>query len=252
VFLWAHSADLGRPSALAGAFDPALLRSFFAMGGEGLRCQGQGIGQLVGLTERPTGCDEAIDKMLIAPGGKGNVLGKLAAKLPHGDRIGTYAHPDGTFRSGPPPKVQVAEVQNARCFQTRGYSVGDRGLHAVTEQPEAGETVSLPRYLGLGDAAAGRVMQASPAGRDAAILDYFKSRKTLGEVIHRFFGDPGLQVAAGRFAGPEHQAAIALLRARLGDAGFASGLNAVERAELELLAAAPQDFISCIARRGEA
>ena len=44
VFLWVHSADLGRPSALAAAFDPAPMRTFFAMGGEGLRCQMQGIG----------------------------------------------------------------------------------------------------------------------------------------------------------------------------------------------------------------
>ena len=72
----------------------------------------------------------------------------------------------------------------------------------------------------------------------------------MGEVIHRFFGDPGLQVAAARYASPEHQTAIALLRERLTDPGFASALSPLERAELELLAAAPQDFISCTARRG--
>ena len=44
VFLWFHSADLGKPSALAEAFDPAPMRTFFAMGGEGMRCQVQGIG----------------------------------------------------------------------------------------------------------------------------------------------------------------------------------------------------------------
>ncbi len=61
--------------------------------------------------------------------------------------------------------------------------------------------------------------------RDAALLDYFKSRKTLGEIIHRFFGDPGLQVATARYAGPEHQSAVALLRQRLTDPGFASALS---------------------------
>ena len=142
--------------------------------------------------------------------------------------------------------------ESARCFQTDRYSVGDRGLHAVTERPREGDTISLPRYLALSDAAARRVTQASAAERDAAILGYFKSRKTLGGVIHRFFGDPGLLVAGARLAGPEHQAAITLLRERLTDPGFASALSAVERAELEVLAAAPQDFISCTARRGQA
>jgi hypothetical protein len=94
------------------------------------------------------------------------------------------------------------------------------------------------------------VTQASAAERDTALVNYFKARKSMGEVIHRFFGDPGLQVASARFAGPEHQAAITLLRGRLAAAGFASALSAVERAELDVLAAAPQDFISCTARRG--
>ena len=90
--------------------------------------------------------------------------------------------------------------------------------------------------------------EASSAERDAALIDFFKSRKTLGQVIHRFFGDPGLQVAAARYAGPAHQTAIALLRERLTAAGFAAALSPLERAELELLAAA-LDFISCTARR---
>ena len=58
VFLWSHSADLGKPSALANAFDPAPMRTFFAMGGEGMRCQMQGIGWLIGVAEEPTGCDQ--------------------------------------------------------------------------------------------------------------------------------------------------------------------------------------------------
>ena len=74
------------------------------------------------------------------------------------------------------------------------------------------------------------------------------ARKAMGEVIHRFFGDPGLQVAATRYARSEHQTAIARLRERLTVPGFASSLSPLERAELELLAASPLDFVSCVAR----
>ena len=42
-----------------------------------------------------------------------------------------------------------------------------------------------------------------------------------------------------------------LLRERLADPGFASALSPLERAELELLAAAPLDFVSCTARRAQ-
>ena len=85
---------------------------------------------------------------------------------------------------------------------------------------------------------------------DPTFLEYFNTRKVLGWVIHRFFGDPGLRVVTARYVAPEHQSAIAVLRERLTDPGFASALKPLERAELDLLAAAPLDFISCTARRG--
>src|SRR5262249_24346149 len=99
--------------------------------------------------------------------------------------------------------------------------------------------------------AARRVAEASPAERDRRLLDYFTMRKSMGEVIHRFFGDPGLEAEAARYTAPEHQAAIALLRERLTDPGFASALRPPARAELEVLGATPQDFISCTARRAQ-
>jgi Zn-dependent protease with chaperone function len=253
VFLWAHSADLGRPSALAAAFDPAPIRTFFAIGGEGLRCQMQGIGWVTGLAAAPTACDQtSMDEMLAAHRGESNIFGMLHDRKPEvgQNSSGLNIRRDGTFSNVARPDVQLAEVQHARCFQTdRPYSVGDRGLHSVTEQPRG--DISLPRYLALSDDAARRVTDASPAARDTALLDYYGSRKTLGEIIHRFFGDPGLKVAAARYAGSEHQSAIALLRKRLTDPGFASALSPLKRAELELLAAAPLDFVSCIARRAQ-
>jgi len=250
VFLWAHSADLGNPAALVKAFDPAAMRTMFARAGEAERCQRQGIAWLSGLAEKPTACGD-MDKLLAGHPDKDALIGNL--KEPMGQQTnGLYAWPDGTFRSAAPPMVQLVEVRQQRCFQTDDYAVGDRGLHAVTEQPGEGEAVSLPRYLALDDAAARRVAGAGSFELDNALVAYFRSRKTFGEVIHRFFGDPGLKVAAARYAGPEHQTAITRLRGRLaisGIAAFASALSPLERAELELLAAAPLDFVSCTARR---
>jgi Zn-dependent protease with chaperone function len=247
VFLVVHSADLGNPAALVKAFDPAAMRTFFAKAGQAERCQRQGIAWLTGMADLPTDCGD-LDKMLAGHPDKDALIGKLAQP---GE--GMYRWPDGTFRSVAPPDARLAEVRQERCFQTDDYEVGDRGLHAVTEQPGEGETVSLSRYLALDDAAARRVVKAGSFELDAALVAYFRSRKAFSEAIHRFFGDPGLQVAAARYAGPEHQTAITRLRGRLaieGIAAFASALSPLEQAELELLAAAPQDFISCVARRG--
>jgi Zn-dependent protease with chaperone function len=256
VFLWVHSADLGNPAAIAKAFDPAPLRTVLVMGGDGLRCQLQAVGALIRQTAPPTGCDPtSTNEMLAAHRGKDDIFGKLADRMPEvgQNSSGITTRADGTFSNVARPDVKLAEVQRARCFQTdRPYSVGDRGLHSVTERPRDGDTISLPRYLGYNDAAARSVMEATlPADRDLRLVDYFKVRKLMSETIHRFFGDPGLQVAAARYVAPEHQTAIALLRERLADPGFASALSPLERAELDVLAAAPQDFISCTARRAQ-
>jgi hypothetical protein len=199
------------------------------------------------MVTKPTGCD--VDQMLAPFREKEGLIGKLAAGMSEPPK-GMHKWPDGTFRSAAPPNVQLAEVQQARCFQTGRYSVGDRGLHSVNEVPRKDDAISLPRYLALGDDAARRVREASPADRDKALLDYFKSRKTFGEVIHRFFGEPGLEVAAARYGDPAHQAATDQLRVRFGDGDFAPTLSPLERAEIELLATSSQDFISCTARRG--
>jgi Zn-dependent protease with chaperone function len=252
VFLWAHSADLGSPSALAAAFDPAPMRAYFDMAKEQERCLVHGVSWAFGLVAgKPQGCDP--NSMLAPHRGKDDVFGKLANAMPEvgtDSSSGITTRADGTFTSVTPPNVKLAEVQRARCFQSSPYSVGDAGLHSVTEQPRG--DISLARYLGYNDAAARNVAEAAtPADRDLRLIEYFKVRKLMGEVIHRFFGNPGLQVATPRHAGPEHQTAIALLRQRLTDPGFAKALSPLERAELDLLVAAPQDFVSCTARRAQ-
>jgi hypothetical protein len=248
VFLWAHSADLGRPAVLAKAFDPAPVRTYFALRGQGMRCQAQRIGWLNKVAGAPQGCDEAW--RLAAYRGQDNIFGKLADRMPDvGTSGGITTRSNGTFTSVTPPEVKLAEVQRARCFQTSPYSVGDAGPHSVTEQPRS--DLSLPRYIYLNDEGARSVMEGTPAERDRRLLEYFNTRKVVGWVIHRFFGDPGLQAAAARYAAPEHQAAVARLRERLATPDFAPALNAVEYAELELLAATPLDFISCVARKAQ-
>ena len=191
--------------------------------------------------------------MLAGHRGENNIFGKMAGAMPEVGRTsgGVTINRNGTFSSAPLPEDRLAEVQSARCFQSDSpYSVGDRELHSVTEQPSG--DISLPRYLGYTDAAARNVGEAAtPADRDLRLIDYFKTRMLMGETIHRFFGDPGLQAAADRYAGPEHEAAIVMLRERLADPRFAKTLSRLERAEIELLATAPQDFISCTARRSQ-
>ncbi len=240
VFLAANSAHLRDPSALGAALDPASMRPLFAMAGQAMSCSVQGAGALVGVTRSPTDCGSgSMGEIFSSDRGASDPLAKLAkgaSRQPANDR---QTSPEG----------KLAEVRHRFCFHTAPYSVGDRGLHRVDKPATPNETHSLARWLAHGDGVARRAAEAPEEERDAALLAYFRHRKTHGETIHRTFGEPGLEVASANYAGPAHQIAIDRLRGRLSDPQFASGLGALERAEIELLAAHAQDFISCTARR---
>jgi hypothetical protein len=218
-----------------------------------MTCQLRGLGSLVHLAEKPTDCgEEAMSQMLAQHRGQGGIVGQMAETMGRQTERSLQVRGDGSFSNVATPAVKLAEVRSARCFQTSGYKVGDRGLHSVTEEPAPDATISLPRWLAHSDRVARRVGESDPAGRDGALLDYLKVRKSHGEVIHRFFGSPGLTVARARYETPAHQTAIAVLRERLTDPGFGSGLSPLERAEIDLLAADPLEFVSCRARREQA
>jgi Zn-dependent protease with chaperone function len=252
VFGWVHRADLGRPAALAAALDPGPVRAVFAAAGKGVSCQLRGVGSLIELAEKPTDCGEDMMSDLVAQHrGRGGAFGQIAEAASHQPERAVPGRSDGSFSNVAPASVKLAQVRSARCFQTKGYKVGDRGLHSVTDQPTPDASISLPRWLAHSDAVARRVADAGLALRDAALFDYFKTRKSHGEVIHRFYGSPGLTMARTHYDTPAHQAAVTFLRERLTDPGFGSGLSPLERAELELLAADPLEFVSCTARRGQ-
>ena len=176
VFLWVHSADLGKPSALVKAFDPAPCGPFSRWAGKGraARCRAS-AGCSGWPRSRPTATD-IDDKMLAAHRGEDDIFGKLAdacRQVACEDSSGITHAPDGTFSNVAPPDAKLAEVQSARCFQTDRYSVGDRGLHSVTEQPRQVTMISLPRYLALSDFAARHVAEAAACRARPALLDYF-------------------------------------------------------------------------------
>jgi Zn-dependent protease with chaperone function len=252
IFGWVHRADLGRPANLAAALNPGSLRVVFDAAGQGMRCQLRGLGSLVDLAEKPTDCGEDMMSQIAHHRGKAGALADMGETTAYRAEQGQQKRGDGSFGNVATPTVKLAEMRSARCFQTSGYKVGDRGLHSVTEQPAKDATISLARWLAHGDRMARRVGESDPAGRDGALFDYVRTRKSHGEVIHRFFGSPGLTVARAHYEAPMHANAIAILRDRLTDPGFGPSLKPLERAEVELLAADPLDFVSCTARRERA
>lgn len=146
------------------------------------------------------------------------------------------------------PEGEADEDLSRRCFRTAIYEPGDWGLHGVDDASEPGGDFDIRGWL----ARAEKVAAAAAGAGDQPLRDYVVARKTCYETIHHLFGERGVAFARRSFASPAHQGAVRRLRERLGDPRWAASLPPVERAEAPLLAAAPDDFVSCVARDGVA
>jgi Zn-dependent protease with chaperone function len=157
-------------------------------------------------------------------------------------------------------RLSALDPREARCFATASYWVGDRGLRRLkTPDPklveayarrEARESsgIVLEQYLAWKERSVRDVPAEEGAELDAKLLAYVKTRKVVIEILHRFFGKPGLSLIQETYDSLDDRAVLESLRRRL-DEG-APGLVADKRvaAEIALLASAPESFIPCLAR----
>ena len=74
------------------------------------------------------------------------------------------------------------------------------------------------------------------------------TRKTLLEVLHRFFGEPGLRLMLEAYNSPEDRAVLDALRRRLDERAPALVGDGRLAAEIGLLVSDPEGFIPCAAR----
>jgi Zn-dependent protease with chaperone function len=157
-------------------------------------------------------------------------------------------------------RLSALNPVEARCFATDAYRVGDRGLHRVHApdgrlieayaRGEAGGSsdIKLERYLGLRLRSVRAVAGAGGADLDRALLDYVKTRKSMLQVVHRFFDEPGLRLMREAYDSPRDIAILDTLRRRLRESAPALAADKRVAAEIELLVSAPEAFIPCIAR----
>ena len=157
-----------------------------------------------------------------------------------------YVLPGGVFSTVMPPAVQIATTTQHKCFLAK-YKVGDRGLHKIDEPDRRGD-ISLSRYLGYIDRSLSNISSVGPENRDVMLKSYFTTRKLMHEVVHRFFGEPGLSIVQRQYARSEHNAVVDTIRERLADPAFTREIPAIEQAEYRLLVNDPANFITCVAR----
>ncbi|CAA9309184.1 MAG: Heat shock protein HtpX / FIG017973: domain of unknown function [uncultured Microvirga sp.] len=170
--------------------------------------------------------------------------------------IGGLAEPlklRGTFGTEP-QRIAALDPQEARCFATDRYRVGDRGLYALDGSPvgkggHAPPDIAMGRYLGAKADAVRRVATAADDALGPALLAYVENRQLMLKVAHRFFGEPGLRTMQDSYASPADRTVLDLLRQKLAAGDPTLHADPATVARIKLLLAAPAEFAPCQARR---
>jgi Zn-dependent protease with chaperone function len=245
AFLFINRADLHDPAQLAEHFAPTELSLIMASIAKGAECQKRV------KAGAPLNCEVEAGKELAEYKGKRSHIGHAFAMMAT-PQAGVYPGPGGTFSNMPPESVKLEAARKNVCFNSGRYRVGDRGMHRIDE-PDAGPdpgssgNISLKRYFGY-IANSLYLGEAGTPYRDGRLKSYVEQRRNMTEVVHRFYGEPGLDLVLSTYARPEHAAVVALIKERLSDPAFSAALSPTDRADFELLTSMPDQFITCVAR----
>ncbi len=242
AFVGWRGAQLQDPRRVLAELDPRPATAVGVVVGRNAVC---GLGQMVGRRMcAPDEMDRLAKRYASQPGALGRMFASMASEAE--TRYRSY---DGVLRDSAPSQMIVAEVKARRCFITDNYVVGQFGLHPVVPGELADDSFAIDRWLASGDISAQVVAQAADHP-DAALAGYVTERKERLRMVHAYFGAPGLAYGLSHFDGGDHPAALAALRRRLQDPSYVAALAPVARAEMQLLAEAPDSFVPCRARVG--
>lgn len=241
LFIGLQGAKTGDVGRVLAEFDPRPATAVFVGVSRNAVC---GLSTAVGRPLCEKGEMQRINRRFAGTPG---VIGQMF-KTMEADGKMRFRSSDGALRDDAEAEAIAAETTARRCFVTNTYSVGGFGLHPVVPgpQPET-ENYSIDRWLRTGNTSAQAVAAAADRP-DAALADYLKTRKERLRMVHAYFGQPGLDYALQHFGSADHATAIAILQQRLADPAYVASLRPQPRAELQLLAKAPDDFIPCRAR----
>jgi Zn-dependent protease with chaperone function len=240
AFVGWRGAQLHDPQKVLAEFDPRPATAVAVVVSRNAVC---GLSQVVG---RGLCAPDEMERLTKRYASQPGAIGRMFAGMASEDEMRFRSY-DGGLRDSAPPQMIVAEEQAKRCFVTDNYVVGQFGLHPVVPGHLPDEAFAIDHWLDAGDVAAQGVAQAT-GQPDAALARYLAERKERLRMVHAYFGPAGLTYALSHFDGGDHPAAVAALRRRLQDPAYAAALAPVARAEMRLLAEAPDAFIPCRAR----
>lgn len=241
AFLGIRGYESRDPAKVLALFDPRPAIDLVVILTSNMSC---GIARTMGLTSCEANMEAATKELAKRSGG----MGHIAEMMSEGGGAQRFQSVDGVLTDSATSSAVAAETTAKRCFKSEAYTVGRFGLHPVIPGPLPEGSYAIDRWLASGDESARAVVVAG-AAPDPALSAYVEKRKERLRVVHAYFDDAGLNYALRRYAEGDHAGALAMLRTRLQDPAYVASLAPRARAEMQLLADRPDEFITCEARR---
>jgi Zn-dependent protease with chaperone function len=170
--------------------------------------------------------------------------GKLTGVTAPLDNRGLFATGGGTFSSGVPEKLVIAEVDQVGCFQASMFYGEPEGHYSLGHD---GGDVSIAKYREWAQSSLpGVAIEGSDAWGEK-LRDYPERRELVLKTAYDMFGLPGLQTLLAEYSKPEHAETLELLREETKDPAYLAGLDPLARAKVKSLLRDPARFIPCLA-----
>ncbi|MCO5131819.1 MAG: M48 family metalloprotease [Xanthobacteraceae bacterium] len=175
--------------------------------------------------------------------------GRLEGTMAETTDDGLYEAGYGKFSSVTPERFVIAEIEKVSCFPAKLMHGKPEGSFRMDQEISGG--ISFPGLVRHADESLVSERQPGTPGGDDWLRAYARTREMLTLVSYDIFGLPGLQKLRAIYRNDAHRRVVDLIRQRLSDPAFTSGLDVATIAKIKALARAPDRFVPCPAvKRG--
>jgi Zn-dependent protease with chaperone function len=158
---------------------------------------------------------------------------------------GLYKVGRGSFSNITPQSLTIAEIKGVGCFSARLLHGNPKGSFRLDEIPYGSSQGGLRRLIELANGLNIPLGEPGTPAGDDWLRQYAGSRELTISVSYDLYGLPGLQRLREVYRANVHSRIVDLIRERLPDPTFTSGLDPIAAAKTAALAKAPDNFVPC-------
>jgi Zn-dependent protease with chaperone function len=233
LFLGINHQALASPDKLIAKFDTRTIAFLAKMAAPGIEC----------YTKMPN----AIAEYRNGNGPMKSTCGSVSeGTIADQARAGMWHTGGSTFSSEAPDEAKIEYVKANRCFISHFRPMQSR----VRGLDEVDGDYSMANFLQSVERSRAEAETAPPDQQDDRLISYVQTRELIVGATWNLYGEAGQHMAESAFATPPHRAVLQKLGTRMSDPAFVAKLEPLRRAELEVIAANPDDFSICELKPG--